>query len=78
MMCGGVGGSKPVTKEIADLVEEIKPALQAKQGVTYEKFEALEYASQVRYRISCVSFPLRYWVDAAVHVPQRINCVIDV
>ncbi|XP_006884298.1 PREDICTED: cystatin-A [Elephantulus edwardii] len=47
MMPGGLTEAKPATREIQEMVEQVKPQLEEQTNETYEEFEAEEYKTQV-------------------------------
>uniref|UniRef100_A0A8C9JWL5 Cystatin A n=1 Tax=Panthera tigris altaica TaxID=74533 RepID=A0A8C9JWL5_PANTA len=47
MIPGGLSEAKPATPEIQEIANEVKPQLEEKTNETYQKFEAIEYKTQV-------------------------------
>uniref|UniRef100_A0A8D0BY91 Cystatin B n=1 Tax=Salvator merianae TaxID=96440 RepID=A0A8D0BY91_SALMN len=47
MMCGGSSESKPATAETQQIVQEIKPQVEEKEGRQFEVFEAVEFKTQM-------------------------------
>uniref|UniRef100_I3LDP2 Cystatin domain-containing protein n=1 Tax=Sus scrofa TaxID=9823 RepID=I3LDP2_PIG len=47
MMPGGLTEARPATPEIQEIATTVKSQLEEKTNKTYEKFEAVEYKSQV-------------------------------
>ena len=47
MLAGGLTEPRPATPEIQEIANKVKPQLEEKTKKTYEKFEAVEYKSQV-------------------------------
>nr|XP_020841814.1 cystatin-A [Phascolarctos cinereus] len=47
MMPGGLSETKSATPEIQKIVDEVKPQLEKKSNEKYDRFEAVEYKTQV-------------------------------
>nr|XP_045002600.1 cystatin-A [Jaculus jaculus] len=47
MIPGGLTEARPATPEIQELVDAVKPQLEAKTNETYEEFKAESYKTQV-------------------------------
>ncbi|CAO2631724.1 Csta [Lemmus lemmus] len=47
MIPGGLTEARPATPEIQEIVDKIRPKLEEKTNEKYEKFEAVEYKTQV-------------------------------
>ncbi|XP_021045470.1 stefin-2-like [Mus pahari] len=47
MMLGGLSEARPATPEIQEIANKVRPLLEEKTNEKYEKFEAVEYKSQV-------------------------------
>ncbi len=45
--CAGCGESKEADAEIQELVNSVKPFVESSKGVSYTKFEAVSFRSQV-------------------------------
>ena len=43
----GCGDSRPADAEIQSLVDSVKPFVESSKGVSYTKFEAVSFRSQV-------------------------------
>lgn len=46
-LCGGCSASRPVTAEIQDIADKVKPQLEEKENRKFCTFKATEYKSQL-------------------------------
>uniref|UniRef100_A0A673STL0 Cystatin A n=1 Tax=Suricata suricatta TaxID=37032 RepID=A0A673STL0_SURSU len=47
MIPGGLSEAKPATPEVQEIADEVRPQLEEKTNETYQKFEVIEYKTQV-------------------------------
>ena len=47
MLCGGYTNGKPADDDCREILNEIKPKVEAQMNTTYTTFEALSYKTQV-------------------------------
>ena len=69
MMCGGYTEQKPITPEVAEMVNSMKTKIEANMNAQYSEFEAVSYSSQV---VAGTNFNVKVKVGADSHIQVTI------
>ncbi|KAF7238113.1 Cystatin-B [Varanus komodoensis] len=69
MKCGGTSDAKPATAETQQIVQEVKPQVEEKEGKRFEVFDAVEFKTQV---VAGMNYFIKVHVGNAEYIHVRI------
>ncbi|XP_052014892.1 cystatin-A-like [Apodemus sylvaticus] len=69
MLLGGTSEARPATPEIQEIADKVRPQLEEKTNEKYEKFEAVEYKTQV---VSGLNYFIKIDVGNGCYIHVRV------